>query len=47
MEAVPYSLAAGTLMYVMVCNCPNITHAIGVVSRFLSTLGKDHWEVVK
>ena len=26
---------------------PNITHAIGVVSRFMVKPRKDHWEVVK
>ena len=34
-------------MYVMVCTRPNISHAIGVVSKFLANLGKAHWEVVK
>ena len=34
-------------MYVMVCTGPDIAHAVGVVSRFLSNPGKDNWEAVK
>ena len=34
-------------MYVMVCTRPDIPHAVGIVSRFLSNLGKEHWEGVK
>ena len=33
-------------MYAMVCTCPDISHAVGVVSRFLENLGKAHWEAV-
>ena len=34
-------------MYAMVCTRPDIAHAVGVVSRFLSNPGKEHWEAVK
>ncbi|CAA0825692.1 Unknown protein [Striga hermonthica] len=47
MAGVPYSSAVGSLMYAMVCTRPDIAHAVGVVSRYLSNPGKDHWEVVK
>ena len=43
----PYALAMGSLMYAMVCTRPDIAHAVGVVSRFLSNPGKEHWVVVK
>ena len=33
MSHVPYANAAGNLMYVMVCTRPDISHAVGVVSR--------------
>ncbi|KAJ9701206.1 hypothetical protein PVL29_006515 [Vitis rotundifolia] len=39
---VPYASAVGSLMYVMVCTRPDIAHVVGVVSRFLSNLGKEH-----
>ena len=47
MKNIPYSLAVGSLIYAMVCTCPDITKAVGVVSRFMSNLGKQHWDVVK
>ena len=47
MDGVPYASAVGSLMYAMVCTRPNIAHAVGVVSRFLSNPGKKHWEAVK
>ena len=47
MEAIPCSSAVGSLMYAMVCTRPDIAHAVGMVSRFLSNPGKDHWEAVK
>jgi ATP-binding cassette subfamily B (MDR/TAP) protein 1 len=31
----------------MVCTRPDIAHAVGVVSRFLSNPRKQHWEAVK
>ncbi|KAL6517675.1 hypothetical protein OROMI_033376 [Orobanche minor] len=36
MDKVPYASAVGSLMYAMVCTRPDIAHAVGVVSRFLS-----------
>ena len=36
MSKVPYASAIGNLMYAMVCTRPNIAHAMGVVSRFMS-----------
>ena len=47
MENISYSSAIGSLMYVMVYTWPDIAHAVGVVSRFLSNPGKVHWEGVK
>ncbi|CAN0846213.1 Retrovirus-related Pol polyprotein from transposon TNT 1-94 [Linum grandiflorum] len=47
MKNVPYASAVGSLMYAMVCTRPDIAHAVGVVSRFLSNPGKEHWAAVK
>ena len=47
MSRVPYASAVGSLMYAMVCTRPDIAHAVGVVSRFLSNPAKEHWEGVK
>eukprot|EP00253_Pinus_taeda_P026901 PITA_26901 len=47
MSRVPYASAVGSLMYAMVCTRPDIAHAVGVLSRFISKPGKEHWTTVK
>eukprot|EP00253_Pinus_taeda_P022152 PITA_22152 len=47
MSRVPYASAVCSLMYAMVCTRPNIAHAVGVLSRFMSKPGKEHWTAVK
>ena len=47
MKKVPYASTEGSLMYAMVCTRPDITYAVGAVSRHLSNPGKEHWQAVK
>jgi hypothetical protein len=47
MSRVPYSSAIGSLMYAMVCTRPNIAHVVGVVSKYMKNIGKEHWEALK
>ena len=47
MMSVPYFSAIGSLMYAIVCTRLDIAHAMGLVTRFLSNPGKEHWEAVK
>ena len=47
MVKVLYSSVVGSLMYAMVCTRPDISHAVGVVSKFLKNPTKEHWEAVK
>ena len=42
MDKAPYVSAVGSLMYAMVCTRPDIAHAVGVVSRFMSNPGREH-----
>ena len=42
-----YSSFVGSLMYTMVCTRLDIAHAVGVVSRFMSNLEKEHWAAIK
>ena len=44
---VPYASAFNILMYAMVCTRIDITHAVGVLSRFVSKPGKKHWTKMK
>ena len=47
MSKVPYASVIGSLMYAMVCTRLDIAHVVGVVSRFMSKPGKQHWEAIK
>eukprot|EP00253_Pinus_taeda_P009482 PITA_09482 len=47
MSRVPYASAIGSLMYAMVYTRSYITHVVGVLSKFMSKLGKEHWTAVK
>ena len=47
MAKVPYANAIGSLMYAMVCTRPDISQAVGVVSRYMHDPGKEHWQAVK
>ena len=47
MRHIPYDSAVGSLMYAMLCTRPDICFAVGVVSRFQSNPGLDHWVAVK
>jgi len=41
-----YASATGSLMYAQVCTRPDITLIVGVLGRYLSNLGMDHWTIV-
>jgi hypothetical protein len=43
----PYASVIGSLMYVMVCTRPNISHAVGVLIRYMSTPRKEHLTTIK
>ncbi|KAK0601219.1 hypothetical protein LWI29_022258 [Acer saccharum] len=47
MSRVPYASAVGSLMYAMLCTRSDICFAVGIVSRFQSKPGPDHWTAVK
>ena len=47
MSKVPYASTVGSLMYAMVCTRPDIAHAVGVVSRYMSHPRIEHLNTVK
>jgi hypothetical protein len=47
MSCVPYESAIGSLIYAMVCTRSYIAHAVGVLSRCISKLGKENLTTVK
>ena len=47
MAHVPYENLVGSLMYAMVFTRPYISHVVGVLRRYMLTLGKEHWTTIK
>ena len=47
MSRVPYASAVGSIMYAMTCTRPDVAYSLGVVSRYQSDPGENHWKVVK
>jgi hypothetical protein len=47
MSHVLYASAIGSLMYAMFSTRLDIAHAVGVLSRYMSKPGKEHWTTVK
>ncbi|KAL0544038.1 hypothetical protein IC582_019149 [Cucumis melo] len=47
MRRIPYASVVGSLMYVMLYTRPDICYAVGIVSRYQSNPGLDHWTAVK
>eukprot|EP00253_Pinus_taeda_P025737 PITA_25737 len=47
MSCAPYASVVGSLIHAMVCTRLDIAHAVGVLSKFMSKPGKEHWTTVK
>ena len=47
MQKIPYASAVGSLVYAQVCTRPDIALIVGVLGRYLSNPGMDHWKEVK
>ncbi|KAL8537665.1 hypothetical protein ACS0TY_012699 [Phlomoides rotata] len=46
MNKIPYASSVGSLMYVMVCCKPDLTHIMSIVSRYMSDPRRPYWEAV-
>ncbi|RVW55098.1 Retrovirus-related Pol polyprotein from transposon TNT 1-94 [Vitis vinifera] len=47
MRTVPYSSMVGSLMYAQVCTRPDIAFVVGMLGRYLSNPGSQHWKAAK
>ncbi|XP_070013746.1 secreted RxLR effector protein 161-like [Nicotiana sylvestris] len=47
MESIPYSSIVGSLMYAQTCIRPDISFAVGMLGRYQSNPGIDHWKAAK
>ncbi|XP_062103053.1 secreted RxLR effector protein 161-like [Humulus lupulus] len=47
MKEVPYAMALGCLMHIMVSTGPDIAHTLSILTRFMSNPGMEHWNALK
>ena len=47
MENIPYASIVGSLMYAQTCTRPDISFAVGMLGRYQSNPGLDHWKAAK
>jgi hypothetical protein len=43
----PYNALVGSLLYLAMCTRPDIAHAVGMLSRFVSEPRANHWQAAK
>ena len=47
MEKIPYAYAVRSIMYAQVCIRPNIAYVVGILDRYQSNPGIEHWKTIK
>ena len=47
MDMIPYALAIGSIIYVMLCTKPVIAYALSLTNRYQADPGLEHWKAVK
>ncbi|KAL7147870.1 hypothetical protein ABFS83_06G138200 [Erythranthe nasuta] len=47
MKLIPYASRVGSLMYAQTCTRPYSSYAVGVLGRYQSNLGIEHWKAAK
>ena len=47
MQNLPYASIVGSLMYAQVCTRPDIAFIVGMLGRYMSNPGKEHWSAAK
>ena len=47
MKNIPYASVVRSLMYAQVCTKPDISYAIGMLGRYQSNAGLEHWKAAK
>ena len=47
MKIIPYASVVGSLIYAQVCTRLDIAFTVGMLGRYQSNPGVDHWKAVK
>lgn len=44
---IPYASAIGSIMYVILCNRPDVSYALSATRRYQEDPSEDHWTAIK
>ena len=44
---IPYASTIGSIMYAVLCTCPDLAYALSMTSRFQSDPVESHWTAIK
>jgi hypothetical protein len=47
MKMVPYASTIGSIMYIMLCTCPDVFYTLSMTIIYQKDLEEDHWTAVK
>ncbi|XP_050945518.1 secreted RxLR effector protein 161-like [Cucumis melo] len=47
METIPYASIVGSLLYAHTCTRPDISFVVGMLGKYQSNIGMDHWKAAK
>ena len=47
MTNIPYSQVIGSIIYLMIYTRPDLSYSSSLISRYMTNLGKRHWEATK
>ena len=47
MSRISYASTVASIIYIMICTRSDMVYSLGVVSRYQSDPGENHWKVVK
>ena len=47
MNKIPHASAIWSIMYAMLCTCPDVSYALSITSRYQSNPGECHYTTVK
>ncbi|KAK8508994.1 hypothetical protein V6N12_016838 [Hibiscus sabdariffa] len=47
MSQIPYASVIGSIMYAMICTCPDLSYVLSMTSRYQANPGEGHWVAVK
>ena len=47
MSRIPYASIVDSIIYAMICMRPDMAYSLGIVSRYQSDPGENHWKIIK